>query len=849
MSADIASLGFAIDTSDLKSANQELKSLPASASAAEQAVAKFSATTMKAANSNDQLSRRAQRVAKDLDFERQQLVRSASEREKYAALRRAGVAAMSAEGTAIAASVAALQAQRSASKTASEATTLHGAAIKVAGHAASEFVTHLKYLALAYVSVEGARKLWEIAMKSGDLGEQAEQIGINTDQLQAYRLAGAQAGVEVEAMDAALVKLASAMGSANEGNKEMIEFFNRLKVNLLDAKGELRPVADVLPEIAKGILAVGSSSQRTSDERTAFGKSGAKMATVLADIAKGNDALIQSAREQNAITSPAAIAAWDELGDRLKVTQQKFSTLVAEFGARFALPGIEILNSMLESTKQELEGILSLLNAVAGRMAAAKRNAPLAAAQADESNIQDAINTLDQNKSQFGYAASRKALVDRLAARQAAVAAEQSQLQFGQQGALQAAGAPSSQASLFLPQTPLGVNDNLGSKGVRNPTPKATGGGSDPYKKAIEFAKEYTALKNEETAAVGLNVAEAERLKHTQELVNKASEDANKLSPTQRENLKSLAAAMADADAKFKTAKFMDDEKKKSEEFIASQQIEQASLFMSTQAAMAYRIEQEALNKAKADGINLTDAEKAKLKELAGAQAASAEKTRAMTDAMEFSKETVKGFITDMRQGLQDGKSLWESFGDAALNVLDKIANKLMDMAINDLFSGGNSSGGFLSAIGGIIGSLFGGAGGGGGADAIMGLFNAKGNAFNRGNVIPFARGGIVSSPTIFPMARGMGLMGEAGPEAVMPLSRGRNGNLGVTMHGGSQQSVVVYVTGDTDLVRVTSNQEAVRVVNAASPKIENNAVNKSIRAVPSAVASDHAERGGDFRT
>src|SRR6185369_16341236 len=49
-----------------------------------------------------------------------------------------------------------------------------------------------------------------------------------------------------------------------------------------------------------------------------------------------------------------------------------------------------------------------------------------------------------------------------------------------------------------------------------------------------------------------------------------------------------------------------------------------------------------------------------------------------------------------------------------------------------------------------------------------------------------FAGGGIVNSPTVFPMANGMGLMGEAGPEAIMPLQRGPGGRLGVSAHGGS---------------------------------------------------------------
>lgn len=62
-----------------------------------------------------------------------------------------------------------------------------------------------------------------------------------------------------------------------------------------------------------------------------------------------------------------------------------------------------------------------------------------------------------------------------------------------------------------------------------------------------------------------------------------------------------------------------------------------------------------------------------------------------------------------------------------------------------------------------------------------------NGAAFSSGKVTPFARGGVVSSPVNFPMRGGMGLMGEAGPEAIMPLSRGADGKLGVRAEGGGR--------------------------------------------------------------
>ncbi len=53
------------------------------------------------------------------------------------------------------------------------------------------------------------------------------------------------------------------------------------------------------------------------------------------------------------------------------------------------------------------------------------------------------------------------------------------------------------------------------------------------------------------------------------------------------------------------------------------------------------------------------------------------------------------------------------------------------------------------------------------------------------GNITPFAKGGVVSTPSYFPMAGGTGLMGEAGPEAILPLARGSDGRLGVATGGG----------------------------------------------------------------
>jgi lambda family phage tail tape measure protein len=71
------------------------------------------------------------------------------------------------------------------------------------------------------------------------------------------------------------------------------------------------------------------------------------------------------------------------------------------------------------------------------------------------------------------------------------------------------------------------------------------------------------------------------------------------------------------------------------------------------------------------------------------------------------------------------------------------------------------------------------------GVGGIFGLKFANGGVFAQNGIQKFARGGIVDKPTLFPFAKGTGLMGEAGPEAIMPLRRGRDGRLGVEAAGG----------------------------------------------------------------
>lgn len=77
------------------------------------------------------------------------------------------------------------------------------------------------------------------------------------------------------------------------------------------------------------------------------------------------------------------------------------------------------------------------------------------------------------------------------------------------------------------------------------------------------------------------------------------------------------------------------------------------------------------------------------------------------------------------------------------------------------------------------------------------------------GSVTPFAKGGVVSAPTYFPNGAGIGLMGEAGAEAILPLKRGPDGALGVAAGGGGTRIIFNVTAADAVSFRKSEGQIA----------------------------------------
>lgn len=181
---------------------------------------------------------------------------------------------------------------------------------------------------------------------------------------------------------------------------------------------------------------------------------------------------------------------------------------------------------------------------------------------------------------------------------------------------------------------------------------------------------------------------------------------------------------------------------------------------------------------------------------------------------------TLDGLVDNMADALNGNKADWADWANSVLSELQKVL--LRAILVNSLKSAGDS--GLLGSLGGMFGVASSGGSTPSGAynSAASGLtLNAKGGVYDSPDLSKF-RNGIVSSPTMFAFAKGAGLMGEAGPEAIMPLTRTSDGSLGVRMvddtvssvsAGGSsiQQTIQQHFTisGNGDAALKQAMQEA----------------------------------------
>jgi hypothetical protein len=200
-------------------------------------------------------------------------------------------------------------------------------------------------------------------------------------------------------------------------------------------------------------------------------------------------------------------------------------------------------------------------------------------------------------------------------------------------------------------------------------------------------------------------------------------------------------------------------------------------------------------------------------------------------DALEQKRialEQSKQQVTDMNNFMK------QSFEDTFMSVIDGTSDlkSAMQKLVSDLISEFMR----MMVIKPLMNSIFGGSGAT--SSPFFALFGlANGGVMNKGNLVPFAQGGVVGGPTTFPMyGNKTGLMGEAGPEAIMPLRRGKGGKLGVEVNGTAGGDVIINHTFN---FTANGDDSVKRIIAQSMPDITE---------ATKASVLDARKRGGQFR-
>jgi hypothetical protein len=611
------------------------------------------------------------------------------------------------------------------------------------------------------------------------------------------------ADVEMETLTKGLNKLNVNLAKAANGNKDVAQKFKDLGVNVKDAKGNIEPTDVVLKKLANRFADMPDGAQKAAAAVALFGKSGADLIPLLNDGAAAMEKFTY------------------KVSDDFAARSDLFNDTVTTLGIKTQGFGLELTDALLPSLQSILEVFSELFDT-----------------KQDWKALFDVI--LFGVRGVATVLLAMVKLVDE-AVRLIGSFAKRAQLAF--KGDFAGARAEADRfGGDFMQRFQGNVKQfqNLWSESASPGTGLRTSGRN----------AENTDLADQRAAAAAASrasQAQAREAKKLQDDYNKALGDSVKLAGSLTEKTRDIqletqslgAVGVAAIDGKYKAAlNNIKDEQKN-----IFQQIQ--DLVDLTGGSLKFEGLQEKakglLNAMSAKvtnernlSIKLQMDEEAKLMDqlkLGSGQLGTDEERRLrikermaqiekdMPDLYARQGEEIRKLVTaseGLTEAQQRNKDILDgiagSIGGALKSSFDVIINGTKDWAGSLREIAGN----LLKSIADqllqimVIAPI---------VEAISSIKFAKGGVFEGGSVTPFAKGGVVSKPTVFPFANGIGLMGEAGPEAIMPLRRGPNGRLGVeATNGGGATTINVSVDAKGSNVQGDSGKgnQLARLIAAA---------------------------------
>lgn len=557
------------------------------------------------------------------------------------------------------------------------------------------------------------------------IGKAARDVGLSTDLYQTLGFAALEEGVE--GIDQAMTAFTIRVGEAARGQGELATMLGRTNPELLRQIQLARSQEERLRLVADAVRDATGADQRASVAKAAFGESGVRLVRILKDGAAGLDDFAARAARLGLIVDQSLIARAEELSNELGVAQRMIDLNLKQAFVDLA--------PVIVSIAQTIAGV----------------------AQAIRSVI-DATREIEEQT----FLPGLERRLDRIAARRDALNDDIERIRRGDLTFVERNLGTGPDDMIARRRAELReLDDEAGRVLARIAElgrPGATGTGpADPEGPTRQA--EINRLR-EAGVTQAMRLAEAERHLAAALAAGEISQEEHaRLLGTAREVYAERAAGSDRA------AAAAERESQRIDDLIAQLRFETAQIGLNSDA--------QELN--------------AYLRQ-AGA-AATAEQTEALIDSVQAMQEARRqqdelakageefaAAQRDVNAQLADSFIAVALRGEEAIDVLQRLAEALLEAEIRAMFMGQAGSLGRL--LGGFLGGGLSGGGGGGYVPS------AKGNVFSAGNVVPFRLGGVVSQPTIFPLGRGIGSMAEEHPEAIMPLSRGAGGRLGVDATG-----------------------------------------------------------------
>ena len=195
-------------------------------------------------------------------------------------------------------------------------------------------------IAIGFVTSEIVRFIDGIRAVGDELDKTSQQVGLTTEELQAFQHAAGAAGVSGTDFTNSLGQLQQKAFEAANGSQESVRLFSQIGVEVKDANGELRSGSDLINLVADGLQGTSNSSERTALSMKLMGEQGRRLLPMLTEGAAGLAAMREDLEELGGGASPQMIQASSDLTDTLG----RLSVAVMSLKSRLAVILLPAIN-------------------------------------------------------------------------------------------------------------------------------------------------------------------------------------------------------------------------------------------------------------------------------------------------------------------------------------------------------------------------------------------------------------------------------------------------------------------------------------------------------------------------